>query len=122
MGLHNNAIIIKVHVHGSVKQNTQKPDPFDYIDNFGLLVRFSFQDTKKNYYVNKANQRMTNFPKTLYVLLLDSAVTLNLFLDTVFALYCIRRQIGFSMSFSCRVVFRNVAQRKIGGFTDGFPT
>ena len=42
-----------------------------------------------------------------------SEVMLILYLDTDFALYCIRRQIRYSMNISCSLIFPNVAQRKI---------
>ena len=42
-----------------------------------------------------------------------SRVKLVLFLDANFILYFIPRQIGFSMTFRCRLLFPNGAQRKI---------
>ena len=41
-----------------------------------------------------------------------------LFLDANFALCCNYKHIGFSMNFSCKLAFGNVAQMEIGFFTN----
>ena len=64
--------------------------------------------------LNSVNKRSLYFPKMRCLFtLIGSRVTLILFLNACFACYCIRRQIGFSTNFSCKLVFPNVSQRKI---------
>ena len=48
----------------------------------------------------------------------SSRNTQILYLDANFALLCISRKKGYSVNFSCRLVFPNIAQREIAFFTN----
>ena len=56
---------------------------------------------------------MLYFTKCVAFLPFGSRVTLVLYLDANVALYCIQRQIGYYLDFSCRLVFPDVRQIKI---------
>ena len=60
------------------------------------------------------NQHYADLSKMLF----GSRVTLILFLDANFALFCIEMQIGFPMNFNCILFFPNVPQRKIAFSTN----
>ena len=88
---------------------------FNFVSSFIPLIRLKYCDLvdlcgkARNLLKNTVNKRMHYFTKCITFLLFRYKGTLILILDANPALYCIQRQIGYSMYFSCD----SVALRKI---------